>query len=414
MIKPNEPLGIINAFVEDTCVIIVVAYLLARGRLLVLLFQRSLPWRQALTLGVILGFVGLTEAIFPGLRLPYVTSTLIVMYAGMAGGMRVGLIAAAVVGLLSPAIHETTAGAGLVMVSMLVSAVLAAVLGRAAGPVLTPFHALGIGIAAQTVTVLIQFLPTQLMQANAATHIALTSIPANGFGMLLLQIVVRDAQARLESDRHRTEAEQAQALIAEAKLTALRARIHPHFLFNALTSIAALCSIAPDRAETAIIRLSQQMRRALNADPNAPLCLCEELEQVTGYLEIEQLRLGSRLTVQWEVDPACAQVLLPAFGVQTLVENAVGHGIAPAMQPCTLRIVVRRHATCAVIAVVDTGVGILPGARPRLEEQGSREHGLQILARQLVLLYGRRGRLRLISRADQGTIAAFAVPFDTK
>jgi LytS/YehU family sensor histidine kinase len=353
----------INAFVEDTCVIIVVAYLLARGRMLALLFQQRLPWRQALTLGITLGLVGLSEAVFPGARRPYITSTLIVMYAGMAGGLRVGLVTAAVVGLISPVLHPTPSGAAPLLASILVGAVLAALLGRAGGRALTPLYAFGVGIAAQSVMILIQFLPDRSVQNSGAIHFILASIPANGFGLLLLQIVVRDAMARLESDRHRMEAERAHALIAEAKLTALRARIHPHFLFNALTSIAALCSIAPERAEVAIIRLSQQMRRVLNTDPKVPICLCEELEQVTVYLEIEQLRLGTRLKIQWEVDPACANLLLPAFAVQTLVENAVGHGIAPAMQPCTLRIIACRRGDHALVAVIDTGVGIPADSR---------------------------------------------------
>ena len=117
-----------------------------------------------------------------------------------------------------------------------------------------------------------------------------------------------------------------------------------------------------------------------------------------SYLDIEQLRLGERLCVQWQVDAGCEEVRVPPFAIQTLVENAVQHGIAPSMGPGEIRIAVRRSPRHTLIAVVDDGVGMTPAIRgAALAPPAKRMHGLQILTQQLVLLYGQRSRLRLHS-----------------
>ena len=223
--------------------------------------------------------------------------------------------------------------------------------------------------------------------------------------------MVNEARIRADSERNRMAAERAHTLVAEAQLNALRARIHPHFLFNTLTSIAALCGIAPDRAEAATLKLSQLMRRALDSDLAAPLGLEEELDYVRSYLEIEQLRFGPRLKISWEIDPACGPVQIPGFAVQTLVENAIAHGIGPQIGPGQVRIVARRFREQALIAVLDDGQGMSTEIRLHaLQPEGEREHGLRILTQQLELLYGPRARLRLFTEPEKGTLACFAVP----
>src|SRR5262249_13214476 len=110
-------------------------------------------------------------------------------------------------------------------------------------------------------------------------------------------------------------------------------------------------------------------------------------------------------------DAASLKVLIPAFALQTLVENAVSHGIAPKMETGRIRIVVRARSRHTLIAVVDDGVGMSAQARAStLAAEGRGAHGLQIAEQQLLLLYGRSARLHLQSRADVGTLAAFAIP----
>jgi hypothetical protein len=406
----SNTFAVLNAFIEDTCVLTVIAYLLARGRMLTLLFLNRRDRRSDLYLGMILGLVGLTEIIFPGARYPYVTHTLIITFATLIGGLRVGLIAAmtvvAGVCILHPTspLFETT-------LALFAGAFISEGVRRVFGAHWHLLRGLIAGMCVQAgVVVMYQVLPWPMHASYVLPH-ALVSIPANGFGVILLQLVLTEAQIRTNSERHRLEAERAQVLVAEAQLTALRARVHPHFLFNALTSVAALCAVAPARAEAAVLRLSQLMRRALEFNQATPICLAEEIEHVQGYLEIEQLRLGARLQVIWEMNAPSTLILIPAFTLQTLVENAVSHGIASKMEPGKIRIVVYSRPRHTLIAVVDDGVGMTPQVRrSALAADGRSEHGLQIATQQLILFYGRSARIRLFSRPDVGTLAAFAIP----
>jgi signal transduction histidine kinase len=403
-------LSTINRFVEDTTVLVAVAYLLARGRRLALLFRGRPRLWEASYLGAILGVVGLTEVAFPGARFPYTIHTLIVTFATLAGTLRVGLITAAVVTVGVFLLNTAQVGAG-TMLAAFMTALTAEGVRR-----VQPHHhrllgAFLAGVLSQSCALLIWFgLSGRLRVPELPSH-ALFTIPANGFGVMLLMLVVNEAQVRARSEQHRLEAERAQTLVAEAQLHALRACVHPHFLFNTLSSIAGLCGVAPDKAEAAIVRLGELMRRVLVADPATPQALGEEIEYVRSYLEIEQLRLGGRLRVVWSIDPAAGPLLVPPFAVQTLVENAIKHGIAPQPEPGTIVITVRRSQRRTVVAVTDDGVGMTPEATRSVRERASnRIHGLQILAQQLVLMYGPRARLRLFSRLDEGTMAVFMVP----
>jgi LytS/YehU family sensor histidine kinase len=411
---------VINALIEDTCVLVAVAYLLARGRMLSLLFNERLPLWKALYLGSVLGLVGVTEVAFPGARLPYATHTLIVTFAVLVGGLRVGFTAAGVVTLAAFILRPPYDALGMTF-AVFGSALAAAVVGRllrSRQRLATGFVA---GILSQSYTVMVRAL---LLGSTGVRHpviadpvqrfwgaIPSLAIPANGFGVLLLLLVVNDARIRASSERHRAEAERAHALVAEAELNALRARMHPHFLFNALTSIAALCMEAPQRAEAATVRLGQLMRRLLETRATVAISLNEELEQVRSYLEIEQLRLGGRMCVAWNIDTGSEQIRIPPFAIQTLVENAVQHGIAPVMDPGQISITVRRYRRHTLVAVRDNGAGMTAEARQRaLVGKGERMHGLQILTQQLILLHHHRARLRLFSRVHAGTMAAFVVP----
>jgi hypothetical protein len=423
---------VLNAFIEDTCVLVVIAYLLARGRVLDLLSEDT-RGRNGVLLGLLLGLIGCTEVIFPGARSPYVVHTLIVSFATLRGGVRTGLIAVVTV-LLGVALLPTPPGLVATALILTTSALASAGVRRITrNPNSLPVSLLA-GMVAQTSVILCLFVGLdsfyQLIQTGAQTsvillqrvavsavnlppmlHFVLVGIPANGFGVLLLQLVVRDAQTRADSERHRLEAERAHALAAEAQLEALRARVHPHFLFNTLTSIAALCSIAPDRAEHAIMRLSLLMRGALQTNHSAPQTLRQEIEYTRAYLEIEQYRFGARLQVAWHVEPACENTLVPPFALQTLVENAVGHGISPHPGIGHLSISMRTRHRHVVVAVRDDGVGIEAAIRHGLlSGNHERPHGLQIVAQQLTLLYGPRARPRIFSEPERGTLVVFIVP----
>lgn len=113
---------------------------------------------------------------------------------------------------------------------------------------------------------------------------------------------------------------------ALARIRALQARIRPHFLFNSMNTIAALTRSSPERAEQAVEDLADLFRASLS-DASARISLKDELEIARTHQRIEQLRLGDRLTVHWDVDELPMRTLVPSLIVQPLLENAVYHGI---------------------------------------------------------------------------------------
>jgi len=270
------------------------------------------------------------------------------------------------------------------------------------------------GALAQLCRVVIKWAQVEWFYAPYRHPLSLAwiSVPANGFGVLLLVLVVTEAQARAESERRRVDMERAHALAVEAQLAALRARIHPHFLFNTLTSIVALCDISPSRAKAALRRLGQLMSQALQAGASAAIDLTEELETVRAYLEIEQERFGPRLRVDLNADEAVASVKVPPFAIQTLAENAINHGVAASPRGGAVSISVRSDARRVLVAIRDNGQGMSVEtlSRARGVESEEAKNGLRIVRQQLLVMYGRRARLRLFSRPGMGTLAVVVLP----
>jgi two-component system sensor histidine kinase AlgZ len=131
-------------------------------------------------------------------------------------------------------------------------------------------------------------------------------------------------------------------LEALARIRALQARIRPHFLFNSMNTIAALTRSSPERAEQAVEDLADLFRASLS-DASARIPLKDELEIARTHQRIEQLRLGDRLTVRWDVDQLPMRTLVPSLIVQPLLENAVYHGVETLPRGGEVSIVGRRH-----------------------------------------------------------------------
>jgi LytS/YehU family sensor histidine kinase len=414
--QPLQP-SYFSIYIRDTCVLVVVAYLLTRGRMLRLLFQKRLPPPQTFGLGLTLGLMGLSESLFQNSPLVYATHTLSVAFATMVGGLPVGLIAATVISL--GVAVQTPNRLIATILAVLLSAILSWILRRidTIPQRLSSGFLAGAVAQAARLSLHLLFADTLYKNAHPLQPSALFSIPSNGFGVALLLLVVSDAQVRadseqrrLEAERRRGEAERAHALASEAQFSALRARVHPHFLFNALNSIAELCCIAPERAETACINLSSLMRRALETHADL-IPLREELALVRAYLDIEKERIGERLNITWCIDAESTAVLVPPFSVQTLVENAIHHGIGPREKGGQIVVTVRTGRRRILVAVQDDGAGMSPTTQQQLrEESRSRLHGLQILNQQLTQRCGPAARLRLASQDNRGTCVAFALP----
>jgi two-component system, LytTR family, sensor histidine kinase AlgZ len=132
--------------------------------------------------------------------------------------------------------------------------------------------------------------------------------------------------------------------LAEARLQALQARIRPHFLFNSINAVLSLVRDEPKRAERALEDMAD-LFRVLMADNRKLATLSDEIALCRQYLALEQLRLGDRLQVTWNVAPELEQALLPPLVLQPLIENAVYHGIEPRIVPGAIDIAVSRHGS---------------------------------------------------------------------
>lgn len=138
-----------------------------------------------------------------------------------------------------------------------------------------------------------------------------------------------------------------------ARLAELQSRIHPHFLFNTLNTAIALVREEPDRAERVLEDLSDLFRGAL-LDPGAQSTLAQEIELARQYLEIEELRFGSRLRVHWQLDDAAGGAQVPSLILQPLVENAIRHGVEPSPDGADLDIRTVLHGRMVSVEVSNT------------------------------------------------------------
>jgi two-component system, LytTR family, sensor histidine kinase AlgZ len=138
-----------------------------------------------------------------------------------------------------------------------------------------------------------------------------------------------------------------------ARLAELQARIRPHFLFNTLNSAIALVQDDPRRAEAVLEDLSDLFRHAL-VDSGESVTLADEIALARRYLDIEQVRFGDRLKVEWAIDPAAGSARVPPLLLQPLVENAVKHGVEPSDAGAQVKVTTQRRGDAVVIKVTNT------------------------------------------------------------
>ena len=188
-----------------------------------------------------------------------------------------------------------------------------------------------------------------------------------------------------------------QLALREAELRALEAQVNPHFLFNCLNSIRGLVVENPAVAQDMITRLANILRYNLHRDLMHTVPLKSEVEVVGDYLALESVRLEDRLRVQFAIDPEAGQVPIPPMFLQTLVENALKHGIAklPAGGDLIIRAVLKPGA----LVVEVENPGQLAEARPEATQLG-----LANVRERLRILYGAGGSLQLKNR--DGRVAA--------
>ncbi|MEX2283935.1 MAG: histidine kinase [Gemmatimonadota bacterium] len=192
-----------------------------------------------------------------------------------------------------------------------------------------------------------------------------------------------------------------------ARFSALQAQLNPHFLFNALNTIAVRARDGDGSGTARMVeQLSELLRRTLGRHRANEVTLEEELELVREYLAIEQARFPDRLNPTFAIEESTLAAAVPGFAIQHLVENAIRHGIARRSDAGSIRIAARRDGGALIVSVADDGAGIGGG----VESPGG--HGLANTRERLRALYGERSSLELASTSD-GTVATLQVPYHT-
>jgi two-component sensor histidine kinase len=224
------------------------------------------------------------------------------------------------------------------------------------------------------------------------------------FAIVVASYAWRTSMRLRERDR---EAAALEAQLREAQLATLRMQLQPHFLFNSLNAVMALVrDHETDRAVRALSLLSDVLRTTVNAGDAHETTLAAEIDFVTRYLGIEQVRFGERLRVVVDVPEQLMGVRVPVFILQPFVENALKHGVLRDRGGNEIRISADGHGSALVLRVEDDGRGFAPGS------ENASGVGIANARRRLERMYGTAAQLRVANRSDApGVEARITLPW---
>jgi Histidine kinase len=219
------------------------------------------------------------------------------------------------------------------------------------------------------------------------------------------------AIARRVADRRRSEQATAQQTSTEkeltvAKLSLLHAQVEPHFLYNTLASAQLLIRSDPPLADQMLGNLIAYLRHSLPRTGDCASTLGEELERARAYLDILRIRMGTRLALQIEVADRLKPQPFPTMMLQTLVENAIKHGLEPKPGGGTVWIIARGDDQSLSVTVADDGQGLNAGS-------SGTGIGLKNVRERLQLAYGAAASFRLVANFPSGVAATITVPAAT-
>ena len=224
----------------------------------------------------------------------------------------------------------------------------------------------------------------------------------------------RATRAVIEAERARAQIAERGRELARSELTVLRAQIEPHFLWNTLAHVQHLTRKSPKDAEAMTGHLIRFLRANVPNNRSNVSTLGAEMASIQAYLELMKFRMGDRLTTHVDLDPGIADAAFPPLLIQTLVENAIKHGIEPKVGPVWIRVSASLKAVNTghpdqereiLIEVSDNGVGILPSQPTK-----GTGMGLRNVRERLRLLYGSEASLRIAGGAEGGVKARIQTP----
>ena len=206
-------------------------------------------------------------------------------------------------------------------------------------------------------------------------------------------------------ERHAAELRQSELIRAlqSAELRLLKSQLNPHFLFNSLNSVRALVTVDPAGARQAVTQLARMLRYTLNSQHEELVTLARELETVGDYLALESLRFGARLRVELDIAADAREARIPVMLLQTVVENAIKHGIAELPAGGVMQV-------CATLQDGALHVEVHNARPPNAPPHQQPGYGLYNAAERLRLLFGSQARLELdLSQVDRA-VARLRVP----
>ena len=232
------------------------------------------------------------------------------------------------------------------------------------------------------------------------------SITGPLFTYLAIAAAIQAAVSQQRYASREMDALRLRSQLAAARLESLRAKLHPHFLFNTLNGISDLIYTDPNKADAVVLQLARLLRASLDTVDDE-ISVREELALLNAYFDIERMRFGDRLRVTIDADRAAYDARVPPFLVQPLAENAIQHGIAPRATGGEIN--VRAHVRTdhdmetLVLELTDNGAGLPDSVRDGV--------GLRVTRERLSAMYRGAGALTVRRRSGGGTVATIELPF---
>jgi sensor histidine kinase YesM len=196
----------------------------------------------------------------------------------------------------------------------------------------------------------------------------------------------------------------------DLELINLRSQLNPHFLFNALNSIHSLAMMKKDSASDAVLLLSNLMRYTLNYEKRDVVPLSEEIEVVEKYLQLEKIRFGKKLNAELDISDATLDLKIPPIIVQTLVENAIKHGLKDSTEGVFIKI--NSHLAGEFLTINIINSGRLKKEDPSVSEPKNSGIGVENTRRRLQMIYGERASFDLKNLNEKEVIATLKLPIN--
>ena len=229
----------------------------------------------------------------------------------------------------------------------------------------------------------------------------------NGTNLENAEALGRAISRRIGENRKQEKATTQQTItekeLTVAKLNLLHAQVEPHFLYNTLASAQLLTRSDPASADMMLGNLITYLRHSLPKTEDAPSTIGAELERAKAYLDIMKIRMGTRLQLQIEIPEYLKPVLFPTMMLQTLVENAIKHGLEPKSGGGTIWILARAHENNVAVTVADDGRGFSA-------EGAGTGIGLRNIRERLRLAYGSNAHFQIVANFPSGVAATITVP----